>query len=613
MRLGRLHIRRERIFMDQPGQLATPYRELTLPAIALGIVVGVVLNVALIYSALKLGFAISGSAIAALIGYVALRGRSWRGSIIENNLNQTIASAIITAGSGVVFTLPALFLLQGSGTVTRFSVWPLLAAGVGGALMGVVLIIPLRRKMIEIDRLRFPSGTAVATILRSGSAGVEKVRLLGIGCALGAGWKLLMISGWLQWPGLIEADELSLSFGLLPAYFSAALYLSPMTFASGLLAGRGGLTFFLGGVASWWLISPLVVWAGWPTPGLAGAELVDFIYTHSLRPLGIGMLIGSAGIAMLLSMPIILAALRALSHVVSDRATSGKAVLHASDGGRHGQTGVSHGRMEMSPWVLLAGLVGAVVLLFLAAWVTADVPLWRAVVATVVGTLWLGIAGLIVAQATGMTDISPMSGMTLVSVVLMMALLGGQVVAALSMGIAISVAIGQSADMMQDLKTGFLVGNRPAQQQGLEFALSWLGVVVAFVVIYALWHGGVGGTNGFGPGTPLPAPQASALAGVIEAVQSQQIPLDKFVLGGLAGMIMEWTPLGGLGIMVGLAMYLPFSITLTYGLGCLTQQYLEHRRGYAFSENVLVPWAAGLIIGEALVGVGEALLRMAVG
>ncbi|MEO5349878.1 MAG: OPT/YSL family transporter [Magnetococcus sp. YQC-3] len=239
--------------------------------------------------------------------------------------------------------------------------------------------------------------------------------------------------------------------------------------------------------------------------------------------------------------------------------------------------------------------------------------MWRLLLATLGGTLWLGIAALIVAQATGMTDISPMSGMTLVSVMLMLSLLGGHLVAALSMGIAISVAIGQSADMMQDLKTGFLVGNRPAQQQALEFALSWLGVVVAFVVVYALWQGGTGGANGFGPGTPLPAPQAAALAGVMESVHSQQIPLDKFVLGGVAGLIMEWTPLGGLGIMVGLAMYLPFSVTLTYGLGCLTQIHLEKRRGYAYAENVLVPWAAGLIIGEALIGVGEALLRMATG
>ena len=575
---------------------APPYRELTLPAVVLGITVGTILNVALVYSALKLGFAIGGSAIAALIGYVVLRGRSGRGTIIENNLNQTIASAIITAGSGVVFTLPTLFLLHHRGAIDPFSPWPLLAAGVGGALLGVILIIPLRKKMIEFDRLRFPTGVAVATILRSRAASFDTLRLLAIGLLVSGGWKLLMITGWLEIPGLIEHEELSLSFGLLPAYLSAALYLSPMTFASGLLAGRGGLPFFFGGVAAWWVISPLIVWAGWPTPGLEQAGLVDFIYDQSLRPLGIGLLIGGAIMAMVVSMPIVLSALRSLYHVAPTQGS-----VAAND------------RTELPSWVLKMGLAAAVTLLFTAAWSTADVPLWRALATTVVGTAWLGLAGLIVAQATGMTDISPMSGMTLVSVALMMALLGGNVIAAMAVGIAISVAIGQSADMMQDLKTGFLVGNRPIQQQSLEFSLSWLGVVIAFMVIYLLWHSGAGGMGGFGPDTALPAPQASALAGVIEAVQNHNIPLDKFVLGALAGLVMEMTPLSGLGIMVGLAMYLPFSITLTYGMGCLTQMVIERHKGCAFAENRLVPLAAGLIIGEALVGVGEAFLQMAHG
>ncbi|WP_130470037.1 OPT/YSL family transporter [Candidatus Magnetaquicoccus inordinatus] len=579
--------------MHSSEEWQQPYRELTWQALALGIVSGILLNVALIYSALKLGFAISASAIAALIGFVLLRGRSWRGTVIENNLNQTIAAAIVTAGSGVVFTLPTLFLLQSNKTIGSFSPWPLLAAGVGGALLGVVLIIPLRRKMIEIDRLRFPTGTAVATILRSGAAGSEKVTLLAYGCAIGAAWKLLLLSGWLNWPGVIENDELSLSFGLLPSYLSAALYLSPLTFASGLLAGRGGLPFFFGGVAAWWIIAPWMVHASWLNPQLANAELVEFIYNKSLRPLGIGVLIGAAIMAMLLTLPIIVAALRSVAQAVGEsRAQGAKS-------------------NEISPWLLLSGLLGAMLLLFFASWSTAvDVPLWRILLATLVGTLWLGIAGLIVAQATGMTDISPMSGMTLVSVALTMALLGGEVVAALAMGIAISVAVGQSADMMQDLKTGFLVGNRPLQQQALEFSLSWIGVVVAFAVIYALWQGGGSAGGGFGPNSSLPAPQASALAEVIEAVQKQQIPLDKFILGGVAGMVLEGTPVGGLGIMVGLAMYLPFSITLTYGLGCLAQMRIEKIRGYAYAEGVLVPVAAGLIIGEALIGVAEAFWHM---
>ena len=110
------------------------------------------------------------------------------------------------------------------------------------------------------------------------------------------------------------------------------------------------------------------------------------------------------------------------------------------------------------------------------------VTLVQAVISAVVGTIWLGVAGLIVAQATGMTDISPMSGMALISVTLMMFLLNNNVAAAMVVGVTVCVAIGQGADMMQDLKTGFMVGARPIKQQLIQFGVTWIGSVVAVAV-----------------------------------------------------------------------------------------------------------------------------------
>src|SRR6056300_1556946 len=91
---------------------ANQYRELTVAAVVLGIIQGIVLNIAFVYAALTLGFSIGGSTVAAIIGYGLLRGVLKKGTIVENNINQTIASGINTAGTGVVFTLPALFMLD---------------------------------------------------------------------------------------------------------------------------------------------------------------------------------------------------------------------------------------------------------------------------------------------------------------------------------------------------------------------------------------------------------------------------------------------------------------------------------------------------------------------
>jgi len=130
------------------------YRELTVAAVLFGIVQGVILNIAFAYIALKLGFSLGGSTIAAILGYVFLRGFLRKGTIVENNINQTIASGINSAGTGVVFVLPALFLLNTQGQDNLIlSIWPLILAAIAGAILGVVVIIPLRKQLIEIERL----------------------------------------------------------------------------------------------------------------------------------------------------------------------------------------------------------------------------------------------------------------------------------------------------------------------------------------------------------------------------------------------------------------------------------------------------------------------------
>ena len=112
------------------------------------------------------------------------------------------------------------------------------------------------------------------------------------------------------------------------------------------------------------------------------------------------------------------------------------------------------GRAEELPLrFLYVGIAVAFVVLFVASYLTADIGLVRALLVALVGTLWLGLAGIIVAQATGMTDWSPISGLTLIAVILILAMTGNSVPAAILLGAAVCVAIGECADMMQDLKT----------------------------------------------------------------------------------------------------------------------------------------------------------------
>jgi putative OPT family oligopeptide transporter len=583
------------------------YRELTAAAVILGIIQGIVLNLAFVYAALKLGFSIGGSTVASIMGYALLRGVMRKGTMIENNINQTIASGVNTAGTGMVFTVPALFMLDAKWRADGlagidFSPIPLLIGGVAGAILGVVLIIPLRKQMIDLDRLRFPTGVAVATIIRSGSTGSEKAVLLGIGFLISAVWKLVMDFGWLDVPGVLEHEELNISLGFLPDYIAPVLYLSLMNIAAGLLSGRGGLPFFVGGILAWWVISPISVSQGWVPPegvtytmqtfaaGSIENGTPGFIYGQMIRPLGIGTLIGGALMGVVMSFPAIKSAITSLATAAKTAKAGGSMV----------------GGDEMPLKVLVGGIIGAVILFFLASILSPGVTLGQALISAVVGTLWLGLAGLIVAQATGMTDISPMSGMALISVTLMMFLLDMNIAAAMVVGVAVCVAIGQGADMMQDLKTGFLIGARPVKQQIAQFAVTWIGAILALGAIYVLWTAGPGGQGGFGPGSDLPAPQAGALMGIMDSIKSGNVPIDKYTIGGIVGLLLGAAPMPGLGVLVGLAMYLPFSITFGYGLGCLANMAIMKAKGAAFCEHKLVPIAAGLIVGEALMGIGLA-------
>ncbi len=269
------------------------YREVTAAAVILGIVQGVLMTAAFVYAGLKLGFTLSGSAVAAILGFAVLKGVMRKGTIIENNINQTIASGINIAGSGVIFTLPVLLLMK-----EEFSIIPMILAGIAGSIMGVTVIIPLRKQMIDLERLRFPSGTAVAAILKSPGAGVEKALLLG------SGFLLALITVVLIKKNILPAEiPLGKMWGF-PEYTQTAIALSLMNLGAGMLAGKGGLPFAFGGALAFWFMAPVAVTNQWTTG--------DMVYGDMLRPIGIGMLIGGALMGVVKAFPAVKAAFKTL-------------------------------------------------------------------------------------------------------------------------------------------------------------------------------------------------------------------------------------------------------------------------------------------------------------
>ena len=561
-----------------------PYAELTIPAVALGVVLGAIMTACFVYIALKLGFTLGGSTVAAIMGWVVLRKMLKRDSIVENNINQTIASGVNGASSGVAFTVPALFLLG----IDNFDPLPFIVSASAGSFLGIILIIPLRKQMIEFERLRFPSGIAVASLLKSPGAGAKQAKLLLSGIAVGA---FFTATGFYH--VLPEVLDFGTPLGL-PAYIPIAIGISFANFGAGLLAGRGGLPFVAGGILAWWVISPAAAAMGWvPDPGVAGQEgwQTGVIYSSMLRPMGIGMLIGGALMGVVLSFPAMRSAMKSLSAAVATRGAGGG------------------GPQEMSPKLMSIGAGGGVLLLFCCAlWAVDELSMIQALGTAIVGTIWLGLAGVVVAQATGMTDISPLSGMSLIAVTIFFFMTAGSYLASVLLGVAVCIGIGQCADMMQDLKSGHLIGSVPRRQQMGQFMVAWAGVPVAIGAVFLFWH-----EPGFGPGMDLSAPQGQALAAILEGLGAGDAPLDKYAAGATLGAALGLFPLGGVGVLVGLAMYLPFYITLGYGVGCVVSMALTRKYGRRWYASDLVPVAAGFIVGEALTSLVLVILRVSTG
>ena len=565
---------------------ARPYPELTWVALITGWVIGVIIAVAIGYAALILGFSIEGSELAAILGFGVLRGILRRKSIIENNIVQTIASGVNGASSGMMFSVPALFLL---GFGDKFDPVVLTFGCIAGAFLGIAFIIPLRKNMIDFERLTYPGGVAVATILKSPGAGVRKAQIL-----LAAAFTSAAVH-WLTLHFEFDNYNLGALIGL-PQYMNGIWYLSLMTIGVGFIAGRGGIAFIIGGFVAYWFLAPMLsITNSFPldaagavinTPGPLRLEL--------FRPMGIGMLIGGAIMGVILAFPLILSAIRSMQ--------------------KASQMSSSISNDEMPIKMLYFAIVGAAILLCIMAVTSAEsVGLGRGIGMALLGTLWIWMAGIILSEAIGRTNWSPLSGMTLVGITLLIVLTqafgmerSDSIIAALMVGAATCVAMSQATDLMLDLKTGYLVGATPRMQQIGQFAGAWLGPIVVIMVIFVLHN-----AEGYGLGSErLPAPQAQALASTIDGIMGGDVPTQKYVAGAVLGGILS-AVMGGLGITVGLGFYLPFNIVLTYSLGTLGRELSDRFKGKTWSEEVGIPLAAGLIVGEALVGVGNALYIVA--
>jgi putative OPT family oligopeptide transporter len=575
--------------------------EATFKAVVAGILFGILFGAANAYLGLRAGLTISTSipvAVMTVALFRALRAGGVRSSILEANLSQTIGSASSSVASGVIFTLPALFLW---GFDTNLVQITLLA--MSGGLLGVLFMIPLRPYLIvrEHHNLPYPEGTACSEVLKAAESGGSRASNVFLGLGMGAAFK--GVTGWLRGvPDVVHMDIPFLRRGQIGSDISAAL------FGVGYILGpRIGAIMVGGGLLAWVVIIPVIAWWGtgraapvFPETVLTIDQMTPVqLWSRYVRYIGAGAVAMGGFITLVRSVPTMIASFRIGARQLRDRLAGGEAAA------------VLRTENDLSLRVVAvgAGLVFLILTLAPQAFSTIQLTAGRALAALLVvvfAFFFVTVSSRIVGMV-GVTS-NPTSGMTIATLLgtaSLFLLLGwtddAGKIAALTVGAVVAISASIAGDTSQDLKTGMLLGATPRRQQMGEL----VGVLTSagFVALTVLL---LGRAYGFG-GQELPAPQATLMQLVIDGVLAQELPWALVGMGALLAVAAEILRIPSLPFAVGV--YLPVSVMVPVFLGGLLRTTLERRA--ASAEHARQRRDRGILFGSGLVG-GEGLIGVAI-
>jgi putative OPT family oligopeptide transporter len=584
--------------------------EITVKAFILGVVLSVILAAANAYMGLFAGMTVCASIPAAVVSMGVLRLFK-RSNILENNIVQTAASAGESLAAGVIFTMPALVIMN---YWKQFDfIWVTVIALFGG-LLGTLFTIPIRRALIVEEKLKFPEGIATAEVLKSGERGGSDIKYIA-GAAVAGGLFKLGAAGLRIWT---ETVEVAKGVGGTIAYFGSNL--SPALLSVGYIVGLNiAVLIFLGGLLNWLIAIPIcAALQDWPTTDGVALPAVDWanqIWSAKTRYIGVGgMLVGGLWTIVNVRSSLI----RGIrSGLKAYRKIPGQEVMLA--------------RTEKDipmKWVLFLIIVSVVPLFLLYETFVAkiSISLPMAIIMLITGFLFSAVAGYM-AGLVGSSN-NPISGMTIatlvVSSVLLLLLMGAGAKngppAAIIIGAVVCCAAAISGDVLQDLKTGYIVGATPWKQQVMEMVGTVSAAFVMAPVLTLLLNAYGFKGHESAKENPLIAAQANLIASVSKGVFEGGLPWKFVWLGmGLAIAVivldMYLVRRGGsfrtpvLAVMIGI--YLPFELSVPIFAGGIIHQLtqLYHQRKNADKNAVEssnrrgLLFASGLITGEALLGI----------
>ncbi len=582
---------------------AHDYPEVTPYSVTMGLLLAVIFSAAAAYLGLKVGQVFEAAIPIAIIA-VGLSGALKK----QNPLGQNVIIQSIGACSGVIvagaiFTLPALYILQAKYPEISVNFFQIFLSSLLGGVLGILFFIPFRKYFVKDmhGKYPFPEATATTQVLASGlgkeSSNAGQAKTLVISSLIGGLYDYLVETfGW--WTSTLNTMATSWGQTLTE---KTKLVLSCNTTAAVLGLGyiiglKYAFIIFAGSVFVWWVLIPLMgTYGAAEITALSPTE----IFADYARLIGIGGIAMAGIIGIVKSWGIIREAVGLASRELKGNAASAKTIRWQTD-------------ISMKHIVFFVTI--ALVVVFLFFWLGVINTFWQALVAWVVVTVIAFLFTTVAANAIAIVGSNPVSGMTLMTLIIASAIFVGiglngtsGIVASMVIGGVVCTALSMAGGFVTDLKVGYWLGSTPKKQESWKF----LGTLVSAATV-----GGVilllNQVYGFTGENALVAPQANAMAKVIEPLMmGGDTPWILYMVGAILALLLNWLGVPALAFCLG--MFIPLQLNTPLLVGGAVAWFIGSRskdksvNSARADRGTLI--SSGLIAGGALFGVFAALTR----
>ena len=593
-------------------------REVTVWSVVCGLLMAVLFSAAAAYLGLKVGQVFEAAIPIAIIAVGLSSATKRKGALGENVIIQSIGACSGVIVAGAIFTLPALYIIQAKHPEITVNFMQVFLSSLLGGILGILFLIPFRKFFVKDQhgKYPFPEATATTQVLVSGEKGGSQAKPLLIAGLIG-GLYDFVVSTFGAWAesfstraiagGAYLAEKAKLMFSINTSAAVLGLgYIVGLKYAAIICAGSALV---------WFVLVPLLPLLGDgmlqtlnPTFDLAEMGSVadmspEAIFKTFARHIGIG------GIAMAGLIGII----KQWSIIKGSISLAGRELKGSGAGNKV----VERTQRDISMKIIAVGVIVALIVTFLFFYMgVVDFNLLHAVV----GILVIGIIAFlfttVAANAIAIVGTNPVSGMTLMTLILASVIMvavglkgSAGMIAALVMGGVVCTALSTAGGFITDLKIGYWLGTTPAKQESWKF----LGVLVSAATV-----GGVmiilNKTYGFVGDNALVAPQANAMAAVIEPLMSGTgAPWYLYAIGAILAVVLNFFGVPALAFALG--MFIPMDLNAPLLVGGAINWYVTTRSKDQTLNNARgekgTLLASGFIAGGALMGVVSAGIRFA--